>query len=271
MSVNNTFSLKKAYNQVGVTYLGSVGQSMKMRLSLEHNVATYCIYLAPSNLSGYKVCPNDKYCKQFCLNGSGQNKADVLSRGEQHSLINQSRIKKTRLFYQNRDLFMQIMIKEIELAQERARKNNMEFSVRINGTSDLSPLLFKYEGKNILEWFPDVMFYDYTKVPNRFKLLSQYKNYDLTFSFNGYNWTDCEDFLKKGGKVAVVFDTDTLPTSYRGYRVVDANSYDMRYKDDKGTIMGLHYHKVANNYKNGHYEAPDTPFVVKPTDDSVEF
>ena len=265
------FSHKRACLENGFTYLGSVGQSMKMRLSLKYNVATYCIYLASSNLSGYKVCPNDTHCKQYCLNGSGQNKADILARGEQHSIINQSRINKTRLFYKNRDLFMKIMITEIERAKAKAEKEGMEFSVRINGTSDLSPLLFKYEGKNILEWFPNVMFYDYTKVPNRFKLLSKYKNYDLTFSFDGYNWNDCEDFLKKGGKVAVVFDGDTLPTSYRGFRVVDANTYDMRYKDDKGTIMGLHYHKVANNYKNGHYEAPDTPFVIKPNDDLMEF
>ena len=44
--------------------------------------------------------------------------------------------------------------------------------------------------------------------------------------------------------------------------MVDANENDMRYLDEKGTIMGLHYHKTANDYKNGHFVRPNTPFVI---------
>ena len=47
---------------------------------------------------------------------------------------------------------------------------NLEFSIRLNGTSDLSLLTFKLGGKNILEIFNDVQFYDYTKVANRFNI-----------------------------------------------------------------------------------------------------
>ena len=30
-----------------------------------------------------------------------------------------------------------------------------------------------------------------------------------------------------------------------------------------GCIMGLHYHRTANNYKSGKYVAPITPFIVR--------
>ena len=148
----------------------------------------------------------------------------------------------------------------------RAKRLGYGFSVRLNGTSDLSPLAFKdpISGKNILELFPDVQFYDYTKVYNRVKLMEQYPNYDLTFSYDGYNWDECERFLQNGGKVAVVFysENETLPKQFRGYNVVDANGYDMRYLDPKGSIMGLHYHKTANDYKSGKFVKPNTSFVI---------
>jgi hypothetical protein len=108
-----------------------------------------------------------------------------------------------------------------------------------------------------------VQFYDYTKVPTRFPLMEKYKNYDLTFSYNGYNWNTCDKFLKQGGKVAVVFDGE-LPISFHGYNIIDANGYDMRYLDPASTIMGLHYHYTANDYVNGKKVKPTTKFVVDP-------
>jgi hypothetical protein len=155
----------------------------------------------------------------------------------------------------------------------------MEFSVRLNGTSDLSPVLFKdpETGKNLLELFPDVQFYDYTKVYNRIKLMQQYPNYDLTLSYNGYNWDECEKFLNAGGKVAVVFFDERLPKSFHGFPIVDGNTYDMRYLDPAKHIVGLHYHKTANDYyvdeKDGirKFRVPDTPFVVKVNDPNVDW
>jgi hypothetical protein len=161
---------------------------------------------------------------------------------------------------------MEILIHEIASKRARAKRLGYGFSVRLNGTSDLSPILFKdpISGKNILEIFSDVQFYDYTKNPNRTKLMQKYPNYDITFSYDGYNWDECEKFLQNGGKVAVVFysENETLPKTFRGWNVVDANGYDMRYLDPKQSIMGLHYHKTANDYKSGHFVKPNTPFVI---------
>ena len=262
---------------VGVSYLGGVSTSHKLDLSEKAGTLTFGVYLAPWNMSGFQVCAGGAHCHDFCLNGSGQNRADELARGREHSKINISRIKKTRLFYENRPLFMNILIHEIKRAQKRAWALNMPFSVRLNCTSDLSLELFKdpETGKNILDLFPNVQFYDYTKVPNREKLIGKYNNYDITFSFDGYNWDVAERFLKRGGRVAVVFDNNgPLPGTFCGYRVVNGNNYDMRYLDPAGVVVGLSYHPVANDYKtvNGKrvYVSPDTPFVVKLNDPRVK-
>lgn len=262
------FTLKKALEMMGVTYLGSVAHSAKMSASYRNGTMTYCIYMAPWQSSGYQVCGFGQHCHESCLNYSGHEKIAEFKDGKNNRVMD-SRIKKTRFFYENRETFMQIMIHEIKRFQRKAERMNMEFSVRINGTSDLSPVLFKdfESGKNILELFPNVQFYDYTKNPNRIELMEKYPNYDVTFSFDGYNQAECEKFLQRGGKVAVVF-YGGLPKTYKGYKVVDANSYDMRYLDPNGCIMGLHYHKTAKDYYindsgKREFREPNTPFVVK--------
>lgn len=142
-------ALKKV---LGISYLGAVAMSHKLDLSLQNGVVTYGLYLAPWNLSGFQVCPGGKHCHEFCLNGSGQNKIDELAHGAELSKINISRIKKTRLFYENRPLFMRMLIHEIRKAKNYACKLGLPFSVRLNCTSDLSPELFidHESGLNIL-------------------------------------------------------------------------------------------------------------------------
>lgn len=254
----------RAKRELGISYLGSVAVSHKLELSKKNGTLTYGLYLAPADMSGYNVCPNSKWCKQFCLAGSGQNKIDELARGREHSRINESRVKKTRLFFENRELFMCMLIHEIERERKTAKMLKMPFSVRLNCTSDISPEDFVLDGKNILQIFPSVTFYDYTKVPSRLNLLHKYDNYDLTFSYNGHNWPSCEKFLKAGGRVAVVF-FDGFPAEYRGYPVYSGDGYDMRYLDPAG-IVGLTYHRVASDYKmvNGErvFVKPQTDFVV---------
>jgi len=269
------FCYTKILDQVGISYLGNVKQSAKMMASYRNGTLTYCLYLAPANMSGYEVCPSSEHCREFCLNGSGRNKSDIFRHGGdiRRSIINNSRIKKTKLFFEDRELFMLLLIHEIDKYQRYAYKNNMAFSVRLNGTSDISPLAFKYKGKNILEIFPEVMFYDYTKVYNRISLLERYDNYDLTFSYDGHNWDNCKKFLEHGGRVAVVMFSEDMPSGFCGYPVVDGNLYDMRYIDPARSVVGLHYHKTANDYQmidgKRRFVIPNTPFVVLPNDERL--
>jgi len=178
-------------------------------------------------------------CTAACLNESGHNRIDI-----HENTINKARITKTKLFFENRPFFMGWLIDEIRSAQKKAIAAGMNFSVRLNGTSDLSPEQFHLEGVNILEIFPEVQFYDYTKVYKRIELTKKYTNYDITFSYSGSNAIQCMDALNAGIRVAMVFEE--VPANFLGYEVIDGDAYDMRYQDQGGVIVGLKYKKVRN-------------------------
>jgi hypothetical protein len=120
--------------------------------------------------------------------------------------------------------------------------------------------------------FPDVTFYDYTKVSSRRELMKKYNNYQITLSFDGYNKAKCMEWLRAGHNVAVVFKTvkkDELPKSLWGYDVIVGDNYDARFLDPKGVIVGLKYKLGSQDYEvvDGvrHFKGlPDTPFLVSP-------
>ena len=63
------------------------------------------IHLAPANLAGYEVCQwRSKGCTAACLNTAG--------RGQMNS-VQQSRIAKTKLFFERKAEFMTKLCKEI--------------------------------------------------------------------------------------------------------------------------------------------------------------
>ena len=236
-------TISNAKKVTGLSYLGSVASSSKIAKGLKYNEMTYILYLAPANQSGYNVCPmSTEECRTACLTESGHNRIDV-----KKNAINKARIAKTKLFFEQRDFFMSWLVTEIEKAKYQAETAGYTFSVRINGTSDISLDSFKLKGKNILQLFNDVQFYDYTKVAKRFEMLSKYPNYDLTYSFSGHNMFQCLDLLNKAnGRVAMVFEGKVLPQSFMGYKVIDGDAYDMRYMDEQGVIVGLKFKKVRN-------------------------
>jgi hypothetical protein len=113
--------------------------------------------------------------------------------------------------------------------------------------------MFKYKGKVIFDVFNEVTFYDYTKVANRFKLLDKYSNYDLTYSFSGYNMLQSLELLENNkGRVAMVFEGKQLPISFMGYKVIDGDAYDMRHLDETGVIVGLKFKFVRTKIDTAH-------------------
>lgn len=223
-----------------LSYLGGIATSSKIKKGLKYDEMTYILYLAPAKMSGYEVCPmRSAECTAACLNESGHNRIDI-----HENTINKARITKTKLFFEDRPFFMGWLIDEIRSAKKKAEAAGMRFSVRLNGTSDLSPEQFHLDGKNILEMFPEVQFYDYTKVYKRIQLTSKYSNYDLTYSYSGNNILQCANALQDGTRVAMVFEE--LPESFLGYPVIDGDAYDMRYLDASDVIVGLKYKKVRN-------------------------
>ena len=233
----------QAKRLTGINYLGSVNLTTKHQKAYKYDELTYSLYLAPAKMSGYEVCPmRTKECTKLCLNESGMNRMSM-----RNDNINQSRIKKTKLFFEHREFFINWLIDEIYSAKLKAEKLGYRFSVRLNNTSDISPesfyTIYKGEQRNILQIFPMVQFYDYTKVLKRIELTKKYKNYDITFSFSGTNFNECIEAMKHT-RVAVVFNK--LPKTFWDKKVIDGDLYDMRYKDKKNVIVGLKFKRVRN-------------------------
>jgi len=235
-------SKAQAIRDTGVSYLTSVSQTVKHKKSTKYGELTLSLYLAPAKTSGYEVCPGrTAECTRLCLNESGMN---TMVRSNGDDIINDSRITKTKLFFEHKEFFMDWLIRDIEAAKRKADRLSYTLSIRLNNTSDISPEDFTRNGKNILEMYPDIQFYDYTKVASRVELMKKYPNYDVTFSYTGYNLTKCQEMLLNKIRVAVVFKN--VPEEWIGYPVVDGDKYDMRYKDDGAVIVGLKYKRVRN-------------------------
>jgi len=254
--------MKPKFSTHGFSYLGNVNSSSKIQKSDKVlNVDTYVMYLAPSNLSGHNVCAMaTKECIAGCLNTSGRAKMD-----KSYKAMTNARINKTKFFYDNRAEFNATLFNEVKLASNRTARKGKEFAVRLNGTSDLNPILFKQDGKNILEAFPNVQFYDYTKILNRIEVAKKNPNYDLTFSFTGYNWDDCKIALQNNVRVAVIFNVgrnQPLPETYNGVKVIDGDTYDYRPNDAKDVIVGLRWKSIRNRETNDLIK--NSPFVVQP-------
>lgn len=268
---------KQVLKECGFSYLGSTKNNPKVvKNTVVGQVVTYSISLLQGNLSGHEVCAAalNSPCRALCLGYTGRAKSSILAYGEEASPVVRARSRKTRLFFEDKDTFMNLLCYELESAKKYAETRNMFFSVRLNCMSDLSPLAFHYNSnsQNILEMYPDVQFYDYSKNFNRYKLCEKYKNYDITFSYDGENWDKCVDVLERGYNVAVVFEAPVVPVAWRGYPVINAVESDLRYLDEKGgKICWLLFHRPAGQYKNGRYERPDTPFVVREDDPQITY
>lgn len=240
------------------SYVGSVNSSAKISKGEKIGIDTFVVYLAAGKSSGYNVCPGATVeCLEGCLVNSGRVIMDV------NGTIMRARIARTVAFYKQRPEFMAQLVKEITAAKKKAEKRNHEFCVRLNGTSDLSPVIWKHEGKTLLEIFSDVQFYDYTKILNRVSLLEKYNNYDLTFSYSGHNWTECLQAINSGVRVAVVFKVkkgQPLPASFRGLHVIDGDVTDFRPGDPAACIVGLRFKKIKD--KVAEQIVLNSPFVV---------
>lgn len=272
---------EKTLKEIGISYIGNCNHSTKLMHNEHLNMLTYGIYLASADASNINVCPKSSMCRESCLVGSGYAKIDALSGSTK---VIDSRITKTRLFFANKPLFMKLLMIEIGRAMNKAKRLNMEFSIRLNCTSDISPLAFKVDGKNILELYPNVSFYDYTKVKNYWKIAERYSNYYLTFSRDGSaeNEQECLEWLQKGNNVAVVFGvtkTSELPKKWKGYEVLVGDDYDYRVWDklQKGKqIVGLIYKVGKNDFEviNGrhHFKGiPKSPFIISADDKDCEW
>ena len=192
------------------------------------------IHLAPANLSGYEVCQwRSKGCTMACLNTAGRG---IMQRTQD------SRIAKTKLFFEQRFDFLAKLSKEITSTIKSASKKSMQAVFRPNLTSDIAwEDIINEDGVTIFEKHGKTQFYDYTKSFKRMKAFLNGElpsNYHLTFSGSETNEKIAKLVLSMGGNVAVVF-RNQLPDTWNGVEVVDGDESDLRFLDKQGVVVGL--------------------------------
>ena len=222
---------------------------------------TYILHLAPANLSGYETCAKRTTgCTAACLNTAGR--GGMFKKGEFTNVIQKARIRKTKMFFEDRIAFMALLVADIELGIKQSNRMNLVPVFRLNGTSDLS--FEKYEVvrngqlfRNMFTAFPEVQFYDYTKVLGR--KVAGISNYHLTFSAADGNDADVAKAIQQGYNIATVFGikkTLPMPDTYLGVTVFNGDESDLRFLDPKGVVVGLYAKGKAKKDTSGFVKYP---------------
>ena len=165
----------------------------------------------------------------------------------------QARIRKTKQFFESREWFMARIVKEIQNGIKYALAHNLIPVFRLNGTSDLPWEKFRVildgvEYRNIFEAFPQITFYDSTKIPGR-KVPA---NYHLTFSRSAHNELSVIKAISNGMNVAVVFDNKKpMPETFLGRKVINGDETDLRFLDQKNVVVGLKAKGPAKRDESG--------------------
>ena len=229
----------------------------KVLKGMSQGYNTYILHLAPANVSGYETCPKRTAgCTAACLNTAGR--GGMFKKGETTNVIQQARIRKTKMFFENRVQFFNDLTKDIQTAIAQSKKLGLIPVFRLNGTSDIA--WEKYEvqdGKNIFQMFPDVQFYDYTKILGR--KVKDISNYHLTFSAADGNDSDVYRAIAEGLNIATVFGikkTEPMPETFNGRPVFNGDESDLRFLDPKGVVVGLYAKGKAKKDTSGFVKYP---------------
>ena len=244
------------FNNIPEKLLG-IDTNAKTVKGEKYGVKTAILYLMPAKQSGVQLCAmaSTAGCEKPCLFKAG--------RGAMSNVM-LSRLRKTLYFNQYRELFMAQLSNEIAREADKAKRKGYKLIVRLNGTSDIrfenipAPCTFgKAEYPNIFCAFPDIQFYDYTKLANRKNVPA---NYDLTFSYSGV--PAYAPYVAKavanGERIAVVFRNRAIVDAmlangetFLGLPVVDGDNSDIRHIEPKGVIVALYAKGPARRDQSG--------------------
>lgn len=221
---------------------------------------TAILHLAPAKLAGFEVCAGrTDGCTAACLNTAGMQG----TAGRHRIRIVSARIRRTKWFRADKQAFMRRLELDIAAHERSARRHGLKPAVRLNGTSDIPWENIRYLGTDgrsitLMDRFPKVRFYDYTKLALRFKR-NLPANYDLTFSAADGNEPAAQVALAHGARIAVVFGNAArpsarkwpLPTEFSGRPVVDADKHDLRFLEPAGVVCGLRAKGLAKRDTTG--------------------
>jgi len=264
MSQHNVTKLFGANSKLEKTNIGDYGLTFNGKKVMSTGLG----FASAQKINDEQIastCPKSAICEALCLGEtSGQN---LLYGGEGafRSGPRLSQYLKTEALIVNPEAFTVSMIKQIEAFRNAAKaagkeegEDGYQPAIRLNVTSDFKPATFEA----IIKMFPDVQFYDYTKLETQ----PIAPNHHLTYSSTGAsqvvgdkviynkhsNWDNMvKKFLSNGKNVAMAFTSrDAMPKfvmderTGETFEVWNGDEYDARFLDPvrengKGLIIGL--------------------------------
>ena len=232
---------------------------------------TAVLHLAPHTLSGRNVCPMATAgCSAACLNtagrgGMGTKGLDVADVGDAN-VIQRARVRRTLEYFDDRPGFMARLRAEVGRFVKSCERAGFVPAVRLNGTSDLRFESVRIgDDPNLMSAYPDVQFYDYTKLPNRRDIPA---NYHLTYSLaeSERNRAGHIVAMRNGLSVAVVLrgfgdsaHPAPFPPTLWGVSLVDGDESDLRFLDAPSVYVGLRAKGRAKLDDSGFVYAADDP------------
>tara|TARA_R110000824_G_scaffold379018_1_gene570835 strand:+ start:441 stop:1229 length:789 start_codon:yes stop_codon:yes gene_type:complete len=237
---------------------------------------TAILYLSPSDSSGKNLCPMAKQagCIAGCLNTSGRggiakNNAtfETISGATlPDNTVQRARMARSELFNNDQPGFMAQLAIEITAFIKKAGRKGLIPVIRLNGTSDILWETIPVNGADsIMELFPDIQFYDYTKVYKRL-VRPLPANYHLSLSYSEasqkYSLAVRTMAQFKGDDVnlVVVFRKE-LPDTFAGRKVINGDESDLRFLDQTGVVVGLKAKGKARKDTSGFVIDP-APFQI---------
>ena len=236
-----TFTTKaRVLKDLQISYFASVNSSQKIEKGKKQNFDTLVLYLSASKNAGVDLCKfASTGCRLACLVASGH---ALIEKRSGKNKIDVSRIVKSWLAIYRKDIAETVLLAEIESAKKRAEKKGRKFSVRLNGTSDI-------DFYNVINAFPNVQFYDYTKDPERVEL----PNYHLTFSYSQASKARINHYkqaIQRGQSIAFPVIASEFEQACALPDCYSMDETDLRFLDNAGKY-GILKAKVTENLKDG--------------------
>ena len=207
----------------------------------DKDVLTAIMHLAPAWESGANTCAFATNCAILCIKGTGRLATPASFR---------ARICRTLLLKLFPEAFMAQLRMELHQHTFLAKTKGMIPAVRLNGTSDEL-----WEKTGVVDEFPDLAFYDYTKWP--LELRSPPANYHLTYSLSEdpESMGRALSYLEAGHNAAAVFQSGDGMTrvtakasvdrlleagEWMGYPIISGDEDDIRFWDPPGHWVALY-------------------------------
>ncbi|NQY21030.1 MAG: hypothetical protein HRT40_06945 [Campylobacteraceae bacterium] len=222
------------------------------------------------NLAKVNLCKKaTNACATSCIYHQGIYKTSDFNKNK----IKQARFKRTFKFLLQRDEFFFQLCKEIAALVRKCKRKDYRPIIQLNGTSDIlwEKESFTYkeiEYKNIMELFPNIQFFDYTKYDIKKSRKKLPKNYHLLYSRAGKqkgilvdDWEYLSSLLDSNIDVAIIFSKDMKnkileKREYNNYKVIDGDIYnnrvyDLTQREKTGLIVAIEAMKKTEITKAG--------------------